>query len=116
MRTLIKRTDDQWLDIFNRHHTSGIGLEEFCADNDIVASTFYGARRRLIDSGRFRPDAHAQNRSGIAADKTDPTPQVKKDTSAHWMRLAGELPLPSLDPVTITIGTLTITIDNTAGI
>lgn len=50
-----KRSDQEWLDIFQTQRDSGLSITQFCKDNTISEGVFYSKRRQLVSSESFLP-------------------------------------------------------------
>lgn len=50
-----KRSDQEWLDIFQAQRNSGLSITQFCKDNTISEGVFYSKRRQLVSSESFLP-------------------------------------------------------------
>ncbi len=50
-----RRSDQEWLAIFNRYEKSSLTQKDFCQKNKISTSTFFAKRRLLKASGDSSP-------------------------------------------------------------
>ncbi|MCB1603290.1 MAG: hypothetical protein KDI59_01445 [Xanthomonadales bacterium] len=44
---MVIRTDEQWLDLFSQHETSGLNMAEFCRRNDLNPKYFSLRRKQF---------------------------------------------------------------------
>jgi transposase-like protein len=56
----IRRSKDQWRELFARFEQSGQTIEQFCAQQGLALSTFSRWRQRLRSNGRKEPQGSPQ--------------------------------------------------------
>ena len=83
--TSIKRTQEQWLALFDEYERSSLTIQDFCLKNSLSASNFYAWKAKLRP-GRLR----ASSRSTTPAQTMpfieiiQPTNNTAKTSQSNW--------------------------------
>ena len=74
----------------DRWSSSGKSMAEYCRDNNIRPSTFYGWRKRLKKHSQKRPSKKPQSFIEVL-------PEKQRDVTARIIRTEIELPIDAID-------------------
>ena len=87
-----KRTNDEWIELYQIQRSSGLTIKQWCAENDVNPSTMTDRLSRMRKLGII--DAH----------------QTKVSKPQDWVEITKEIPTENCCVFNITIGGFTIAV------
>jgi hypothetical protein len=97
-----RRSNDEWLELYERQCNSGMTMKKWCLENDINHYTMADRMSRLRKLGLIE-----SKRPSVS--KVDHAPVITQD----WARIElTESSLPVKDAINITVGSFIVTVSN----